>query len=306
MTYIAHPQRRPALPDLCVGGRTLAFGERFYVMGILNTTPDSFSDGGQYLDPQAAIDRGLSMAEAGADIIDIGGESTRPGASAVDAATEIKRVLPVIEALQRHLNPPGQPGQTLLSIDTSKAAVAQAALAAGASIVNDISGLGLDPKMPEVVARAGAALVIMHIRGTPRTMQADTHYEDLVGDIRAYFGERIARARAAGISADKIILDVGIGFGKSVAQNYQLIRDIYRFTDLGCPLLLGTSRKSFLGAVLDKPAEARLFGSAASVACGLYAGADIVRVHDVAQICDVARITEAIIGAHDQGKSDDD
>lgn len=294
MTFFAHPQPRPIPPDLCAGGRTLAFGERFFVMGILNTTPDSFSDGGQFFEPNAAIERGLRMAEAGADIIDVGGESTRPGALAVDADTEIGRVVPVIEALSRHLNPPGHPPQILLSIDTSKARVAEAALAAGAGLVNDISGLGFDPKMPEVVARAGAALVIMHIRGTPRTMQTDTHYEDLIGEMRDYFVERIARARAAGIASDKIILDVGIGFGKSVAQNYQLIRDLHRFMDLNCPLLLGTSRKSFLGALLNKPADQRVFGSAASVACGLYAGANIVRVHDVAEICDVARITEAI------------
>jgi len=294
MTFFAHPQPRPIPPDLCAGGRTLAFGERFFVMGILNTTPDSFSDGGRFFEPNAAIERGLRMAEAGADIIDVGGESTRPGALAVDADTEIGRVVPVIEALSRHLNPPGHPPQILLSIDTSKARVAEAALAAGAGLVNDISGLGFDPKMPEVVARAGAALVIMHIRGTPRTMQTDTHYEDLIGEMRDYFVERIARARAAGIASDKIILDVGIGFGKSVAQNYQLIRDLHRFMDLNCPLLLGTSRKSFLGALLNKPADQRVFGSAASVACGLYAGANIVRVHDVAEICDVARITEAI------------
>ncbi|AWV89491.1 dihydropteroate synthase [Bradymonas sediminis] len=299
MTFIAHPHPRPTPSDLCVAGRTLAFGERFYVMGILNTTPDSFSDGGQFLDPQAAIERGLRMVEAGADIIDIGGESTRPGAEAVDADTEIKRVVPVIEALNRHLNPAGQPAQTLLSIDTSKALVAEAALEAGASIVNDISGLGFDPRMPAVVARAGAALVLMHIRGTPRTMQTDTEYEDLIGEVHAYFVERIARACAAGVRRDKIILDVGIGFGKSVAQNYQLIRELHRFTDLECPLLLGSSRKSFLGAVLNKPAEERVFGTAASVACGLYAGADIVRVHDVAEICDVVRITEAIIGTRD-------
>lgn len=297
MTFIARPHHRPSPPELCIGGRTLAFGERFYVMGILNTTPDSFSDGGQYLDAKSAIDKGLRMARAGADIIDVGGESTRPGAAPVDAATEISRVVPVIEGLNRHLNPSGQPAQTHLSVDTSKASVAEAALEAGATIVNDISGLGFDPDMPAVVARAGAALVIMHLRGTPRTMQKDTHYDDLIGEVYSYFSQRIKRAHDAGISPDKIILDVGIGFGKSVAQNYQLIRELHRFTDLDCPLLLGTSRKSFLGAVLDKPADERVFGSAASVACGLYAGADIVRVHDVSEMSDVARITEAIMGA---------
>src|SRR5690606_12057881 len=178
--------------------------------------------------------------------------------------------------------------------DTAKAAVAEAALAKGACLVNDISGLGNDARMADVVARAGAALVIMHMRGTPRTMQTDTHYDDLIGEIRDYFIARFARARKAGIAPDKIILDVGIGFGKSVAQNYQLIRDLHRFMDLNCPLLLGTSRKSFFGAVLNKPADERVFGSAASVACGLYGGANIVRVHEVAEICDVARITEAI------------
>jgi dihydropteroate synthase len=300
MTFFASPKRRPHLPDLCVGGRTLAFGGRFYVMGILNVTPDSFSDGGRFLDPNAAIQRGLEMAEAGADIIDVGGESTRPGAEAVGAEEEIERVVPVIEGLSRRLKSTPAAERALISVDTSKAAVARAALEAGASIVNDISGLGFDAEMPGVVARAGAALVIMHIRGTPRTMQSDTDYDDLLAEIHDYLAERRDRAVEAGVAPDKIILDVGIGFGKSVAQNIELIREQGRFFDLGCPLLLGASRKSFLGAILNKPSDQRIFGGAATVACGLLAGADIVRVHDVAQMRDVVRVAEAIAGVGEE------
>jgi dihydropteroate synthase len=270
-----------------VGDRTLAFGGRFYVMGVLNVTPDSFSDGGQFYAAEDAIARGVAMWEAGADIIDVGGESTRPGADPVPADEELARVVPVIEALAAQTD-------AILSIDTYKATVARAACDAGAGIINDISGLGFDEGMAQAVADTGAALVLMHTRGNPKTMQKDIDYDDVVEDIRDYFAERLALARQAGIADDQVILDPGIGFGKTVEQNYRLIRDLHRFFDLGCPLLLGTSRKSFIGKVLDKTADERVWGTAATVACGLYAGADIVRVHDVAEMVDVVRITQAI------------
>ncbi|MFU8804524.1 MAG: dihydropteroate synthase [Bradymonadaceae bacterium] len=277
----------PLLAPVRLGERTLSFGERFYVMGILNVTPDSFSDGGLFHHAQAAIDHGLSMVEQGADILDIGGESTRPGAASVSVEEELDRVIPVIEALASQTD-------TIISIDTTKARVAEEAAKAGATIINDISGLGFDEAMAGVVASTGAALVLMHIRGTPETMQKDIRYDDVVVDILAYFEERIRMAEAAGVARTQIIVDPGIGFGKTVAQNYRLLRELNRFTTLGQPILLGTSRKSFLGAVVDKPARERIFATAATVACGLMAGADIVRVHDVAEMVDVARVVEAI------------
>jgi dihydropteroate synthase len=289
MAYYAQPTSRRALSALRAGDKTLAFGERFYVMGVLNVTPDSFSDGGEHFSRQAAIDHGLALVDAGADIIDIGGESTRPGADPVAVDQEIERVVPIIEALAKRTD-------AILSVDTYKADVAAAATASGASIVNDISGLGFDERMAQTVAASGAALVLMHVRGTPDTMHDDIDYEDLVDDIHAYFAERLDIADAAGIAADKIVLDPGIGFSKTLAHNYRLIRELPRFFDLGCPLLLGTSRKSFIGKVLNKPADERVWGTAATVACGLYAGADIVRVHDVAELYDVVRVTEAIAG----------
>jgi dihydropteroate synthase len=289
MSFFAKPTARRALSPLRVGDKTLAFGGRFYVMGVLNVTPDSFSDGGEFAGRDDAIAHGLAMVEAGADMIDIGGESTRPGATPVAVQTELERVVPVIEALAERTD-------AILSVDTSKADVAEAATASGATIVNDISGLGFDDRMAEVVAASEAALVLMHTRGTPETMQKNIDYEDVVDDLHAYFRRRLQLARDAGIDADRIVLDPGIGFGKTLAQNYRLIRELHRFFDLDCPLLLGTSRKSFIGTVVNKPADQRVWGTAATVACGLYAGADIVRVHDVAQMLDVVRVTEAIAG----------
>jgi dihydropteroate synthase len=287
---LALPTPRTVPSALRVGARHLEFGARFYVMGIVNVTPDSFSDGGLFHSPDVAIEHGLRLVEEGADMLDIGGESTRPGAEPVSVEEELDRVIPVIEALARQTD-------AILSVDTTKAAVARHAVAAGATIINDISGLGFDPDMARTVAESGAALVLMHIRGTPRTMQHDIVYDDVVTDIFAYFEERIATAVAAGVDRRQIVLDPGIGFGKTVAHNYRLLRELHRFTSLEQPILLGTSRKSFLGAILDRPGEAaseRVFATAASVACGLWAGADIVRVHDVAAMADVVRITEAI------------
>ena len=289
MSFFATPTIRPTLPPLRVGDRTLAFGGRFYVMGVVNVTPDSFSDGGEFYAREDAVARGVAMWQSGADIIDVGGESTRPGADAVPADEELERVVPVIEALAERTD-------AVISVDTYKAEVARASCAAGAHIINDISGLGFDDQMAEAVADTGAGLILMHTSGTPETMQKNIDYEDVVEDIRAYFAERLQVAHRAGVDAEKIVVDPGIGFGKTVDQNYRLIRELHRFFELGCPILLGTSRKSFIGKVLDKPAAERVWGTAATVACGLYAGADIVRVHDVAQMTDVVRITEKIAG----------
>lgn len=289
MTYLATPRRRPSLPPLVVGDRRLSFGQRAYVMGIINVTPDSFSDGGQFLHTEDAVAQGLKLWEAGADILDIGGESTRPGADPVDAKEELARVVPVIEQLSARCD-------AWLSVDTYKARVADAAIDAGAHLVNDISGLGFDEAMADTVAARDCGLVLMHIRKTPKTMQDQIGYADLIGDVKDFFSARLARAKAAGIEAAQIIVDPGIGFGKSVTHNYRLIRELSTFCQLGHPLLVGTSRKSFIGAVIDRPAEQRQWGTAATVAAAIINGADIVRVHDVAQMVEVTRITEAICG----------
>ncbi|MGM0558240.1 MAG: dihydropteroate synthase [Myxococcota bacterium] len=289
MAYFASPKQRRSLESIQLGDAELRFDERFPIMGVVNVTPDSFSDGGEFYERPEAISHGIALAEAGADILDIGGESTRPGADPVPVDEELRRVIGVIEGLAAETD-------ALISVDTYKASVAEAAVAAGAHIVNDISGLGFDDAMAHTVADTGAALVLMHTNASPQTMQSEIDYDDIIDDIRAYFAERLAVADEAGIQRERIILDPGIGFGKTVAQNYRIIREMAAFLDFGCPLLLGTSRKSLIGTVLDKPAEQRVFGTAATVACGLYAGADIVRVHDVAEIVDVVRVTEALAG----------
>ncbi len=287
MSFIATAEPRPQPPTLTVGERSMAFGDRAYVMGVVNVTPDSFFDGGDYWKTDAAVDRALQLQAAGADIIDVGGESTRPGADPVSVDDELHRVIPVIEALRRH-------SDVWISVDTYKSEVAAAAINAGADIVNDISGLGFDDQMAHVVADAGCGLVVMHIRRTPKTMQQQIRYDDLLGEIRAYFEHRVQRALDAGVKPSRIVLDPGIGFGKRVHHNYQLLRDLGRFTDLGHPLLVGTSRKSFIGSVLDAPPRDRQWGTAATVACALFAGADIVRVHDVEAMTEVTRVCEAI------------
>lgn len=261
---------------------------RTLVMGILNVTPDSFSDGGQYAAADAAVARGLAMLEEGADIIDVGGESTRPGAPEVGVDEELGRVVPVIRRIVE-----ARP-DAVVSIDTTKAVVAREALLVGASIVNDISGLGFDEAMGEVVASHGAELVLMHIQGTPRTMQVEPRYDDVVEDIAAFFEARMARAVAAGVDEERIILDPGIGFGKTVAHNLELLRRLGEFRRLGRALLVGTSRKSFIGKLTGREAGDRVFGTAATVALSIANGADIVRVHDVAQMIDVVRVCDAI------------
>jgi dihydropteroate synthase len=257
-------------------------------MGIVNVTPDSFSDGGSYFSPEQAVAHGLRLAEEGADIIDIGGESTRPGAAPVSAAEETERVLPVIAALAANIDVP-------LSIDTTKAEVARKALAAGAEIVNDVSALRFDPEMGDVVAAARVPVVLMHMRGTPRTMQHDIHYQSLIDDIRRFLEERIEYAVSAGIALGNIIIDPGIGFGKSIEQdNLSILKNLAAFTELGRPVLVGTSRKGFIGKLLGTPAHEREEGTAATVAIAIYNGAHMVRVHHVKSMKMVAAVAQAI------------
>jgi dihydropteroate synthase len=245
-------------------------------MGALNITPDSFSDGGDFLEPEAALTRAQQMIDEGADIVDIGGESSRPGAAAVPAAAESARILPVIEYLAPRVGVP-------LSVDTYKAGVAREAAAAGASIINDITGLRSDPGMAEVVAQSGCALVVMHMRGTPQTMQSDTRYDDLVGEVFGKLRESVEIALAAGVPEDRVVVDPGIGFGKSAAGSLLLLRRLGEFRTLGRPVLVGCSRKSFIGKTLgiENPKE-RLEGSLAAAVIAVCNGAHIVRAHDVA------------------------
>ncbi|RLA85215.1 MAG: dihydropteroate synthase [Deltaproteobacteria bacterium] len=271
-------------------GKTLRLGRRTAVMGILNVTPDSFSDGGLFLDPERAVDHALRMVEEGADIIDVGGESTRPGADPIPLQEELRRVLPVIEGLSQRTDVP-------ISIDTYKAEVASRALEAGASIINDISGLHYDPRMGEVAAKYGAPVVVMHIKGTPKTMQASPRYDDLMGEITAYLREGIRRAEEAGLPPEKVIVDPGIGFGKTVEHNLIILQRLDELSSLGRPILIGPSRKSFIGAVLDLQVGDRLYGTLASVAIGVERGAHIVRVHDVKPVREVVDMVDAIMEA---------
>lgn len=258
-------------------------------MGILNVTPDSFSDGGKYFDKDSAIQRALQMAEDEADIIDIGGESTRPGSDAVDAKEEIKRTIPVIEALSKKINIP-------ISIDTYKSEVAKIALETGASIVNDISGLRFDSSMPDVIAKHKATVVIMHIKGTPKNMQQNPAYEALIPEIMDYFRKSIAIGVRAGIDENKIIIDPGIGFGKSLEHNLEIINSIKEFKLLGKPILIGPSRKSFIGKILgNESPDERLEGTAAAVAISILNGANIIRVHDVKYMAKVAKVADAVL-----------
>jgi len=271
---------------------TVRLGERTLVMGVLNVTPDSFSDGGSFLDTSAAVAHALKMEHAGADWLDIGGESTRPGASEVSAKEEIARVIPVISALHGKLRIP-------ISIDTRKAAVAEAAIAAGAQIVNDVSALRFDPMMGELVRQKRVAVILMHMRGEPGTMQKRNFARDVFRDVTAGLRAALKRARDAGIAKSQIVIDPGIGFGKTYRQNFELLVHLPRLTVLGFPLLIGTSRKAFLGATLGGghspvPAGERIWGTAATVTAAILGGAHIVRVHDVAEMAQVARVADAL------------
>jgi dihydropteroate synthase len=256
-------------------------------MGIVNVTPDSFSDGGKYFDPSRAVAHGEQMARDGADIVDIGGESTRPGARAVSADEEISRVLPVIRGLRAKISLP-------ISIDTTKSEVARAALDEGADVVNDISALGFDPAMAPLVAREKAPIVLMHMQGTPRTMQQNPFYENVVEEVKEFLRRRVQFALAAGVEADKIIVDPGIGFGKNIEHNLALLRGLGALADLGRPILVGTSRKTFIGKLLDAAPKERLEGSLAAAVAAALAGANIVRVHDVKEAARAVRVADAL------------
>ncbi len=270
--------------------REIDLSRRALVMGIINATPDSFSDGGSFLDPQAALVHGLRMVAEGAEILDVGGESTRPGAQGVSADEEIQRVLPVIRALRRE-------SQVLISIDTSKAAVAQAALDAGADIINDVTGLRGDPDMSALAASSKAGVVIMHMQGEPRTMQVSPAYEDVVSEVGEFFRHSLAGAIASGIDPMCIALDPGIGFGKSPEHNRRLLAELSAFFGLGRPLLVGVSRKSFLGWLAGSAAmDDRFWPGVALTSLCRERGARILRVHDVKPHTEALRMTEAIIG----------
>jgi dihydropteroate synthase len=257
-------------------------------MGVVNVTPDSFSDGGLYLDPQAAIAHGHELAEAGAEILDVGGESTRPGAEPVAAEEELRRVVPVIRGLRE--------GDCEISVDTSKAAVAAAALDAGATIVNDVTALRGDPEMARLCAERGATVVLMHMLGEPRTMQRDPRYDDVVAEVKAFLAERLAAAFAAGIAEERVWLDPGIGFGKTAAHNMELLRRLGELRELGRPLVVGTSRKSFIGKVDGSGADERLGGTIASSVLAAAEGAEVLRVHDVAEVGQALAVAAAILG----------
>jgi dihydropteroate synthase len=276
--------------------RTLLLGERTLVMGVLNITPDSFSDGGAYLDSESAIARALELERDGADLLDIGGESTRPGATPISAQEEIRRIIPVIEVLRGKLRIP-------MSVDAQKAEVAKAALDAGAEILNDVSALRMDPRLAEVARRAHAPIILMHMRGTPRTMQRGPFARDVIRDVMAGLRDALARARRAGLAKSQLLLDPGIGFGKTHEQNFEILARLSEFARLGCPIVVGTSRKAFLGKAMAGPgepivpSEKRLLGTAATVTASILGGAHIIRVHDVAEMVRVVRVADQIVNA---------
>jgi dihydropteroate synthase len=277
---------------LKLASRTLTLGERTLVMGVLNVTPDSFSDGGEFFEPARAIEHALEMEKAGADLLDVGGESTRPGSQSTPAETEIARVLPVLQGLSGRLKIP-------VSIDTRKADVAEAAISAGTQIINDVSGLNHDPALAELAARRGIPLILLHMRGEPATMQKGPFARDVMKDVTQGLRASAALARKAGVAKTQIILDPGIGFGKSFEQNYELLRRLPELARLGYPLLVGTSRKGFLGATLARdgkaaPGDGRLWATAATVTASILGGAHIVRVHDVAEMAQVARVADCL------------
>jgi dihydropteroate synthase len=269
-------------------GKELVLGRRTCVMGVINVTPDSFSDGGRFLDADRAVDLGLQMVREGAAMIDIGGESTRPGASPVPAGQELDRIAPVIEKLRPETD-------ALISVDTTKASVARWALDHGVEMVNDISALHGDPDMSHVVSERGAGVVLMHMMGNPRTMQESPTYRDVAAEVTAFLERAVAAAETTGVAADSILVDPGFGFGKTVDHNLVLLNRLDALSRLGKPILVGTSRKSFIGKLLDLPVHERLHGTSASVAAAILRGAHAVRVHDVSQMAQVARLIDAIL-----------
>lgn len=270
-------------------GTALSLGDRTVVVGVLNITPDSFSDGGQNFDSARAIDRGLEMESEGADIVEVGGESTRPGSARISVVEELSRIVPVLGALAGRLHVP-------IAIDTYKSEVAAAAIDLGADIINDVSALRFDPEVADVAAREGAPLVLMHMRGEPATMQKIEPSPDIFAEIASDLSAAIQRAESRGVQRDQLIIDPGVGFGKTLDQNLAIINHLDRFETMGLPLMIGTSRKTFIGRLTGRAEDERLFGTAASVAVAILRGAHIVRVHDVKQLVEVARVTDAIAG----------
>ena len=277
-------------------GQQLAFGQRTLIMGVLNVTPDSFSEEGRYFEVDSAIAHAKRMVDEGADIIDIGGESSRPGALSISADEELARVLPVVEGLASEFPVP-------ISIDTYKANVARRALQAGAHIVNDITALSGDSDMALVVSEMHAGLVLMHMKGNPRTMQHSPAYQNVISDILRFFQERIGEAEKNGIHPDSILVDPGIGFGKTTEHNLEILRRLRDFQSLNKPILIGTSKKSFIGKILDLPVNERMEGTAATITWAISQGADVVRVHDVKPMRRVAQMTDAIYRRSDSTSS---
>ncbi|TAF09227.1 MAG: dihydropteroate synthase [Nostocales cyanobacterium] len=274
--------------QLIIREHCFTWGQRTYLMGILNVTPDSFSDGGQFNTASAALVQAQAMVDGGADIIDIGGQSTRPGAEQITPTEELDRVLSVLQIIRPKIDLP-------LSVDTTRANVAKAAVEAGADIVNDISGGTYDPEMLATVANLDVPIMLMHIRGTPQTMQQHTNYQDLMGEIYSFLSQQIAAATAAGIKYEKIIIDPGIGFAKNYEQNLEIFRQLQTLKVLNCPILVGASRKSFIGKILNQPdPKARVWGTAAACCAAIFNGADILRVHDVLEMRDVSLVADAI------------
>lgn len=281
-------QKAGSRPGWVLRNQSFNWGQQTYIMGILNITPDSFSDGGQFYQPASALAQARRLVAAGADILDVGGQSTRPQAVEISLDEELGRVIPVIETVRQESKIP-------ISIDTTKAAVARAAIAAGADVVNDVSGGLSDPAMLLTVAELGVPVILMHMRGTPQTMQQLTTYKHLIGEIYLFLQERIKTAVATGIARHQIAIDPGIGFAKTAAQSLEILRHLPEFQALGCPLLVGPSRKSFIGHVLDQPDPfQRVWGTAAACSAAISGGADIVRVHDVEAMGDVCRVADAI------------
>jgi len=271
-----------------VRNQTFDWGDRTYLMGVLNVTPDSFSDGGLFHQPEAAIAQARTLIAEGVDILDVGGQSTRPKAVEISLDEELERVLSIIQAVRQESDVP-------LSIDTTRAAVAEAAIDAGADIVNDISGATYDAEMLPVVAKLGVPIVLMHIRGTPQTMQQLTDYDDLIGDILAFLKARIDAAIACGVDRSRIAIDPGIGFAKTYTQSLEILRRLPEFRALGYPLLIGASRKSFIGHILNQPdPQQRVWGTAAACCAAIVGKADLLRVHDVKEMKDVCRVADTL------------
>lgn len=288
-TGVAEDQPVRAVAQTGRLSRMLVLGERTLIMGVLNVTPDSFSDGGHYLDAEQAVARAFEIEREGADILDIGGESTRPGSEGVSAQEEMRRVIPVLEKLRGHLKIP-------ISIDTSKSEVAEAAIYQGAEIINDVTGLRADPRLAEMAAKTKLPLILMHMRGEPQTMQRKPFARDVLRDTTRGLRQSVALARRAGVAKWQIILDPGLGFGKSAEQSFELIARIPELARLGFPLLIGASRKSFVGKALGgAPKEGRAWGTAATVAAAVLGGAHMVRVHEVAEMVQVARVADTIM-----------